>query len=364
VATGANSAIFIGFLRRTQATASHVIIDRTIAFGPNVGSMGAMRSAASGKPAFEIEASMNFSFVKGFHLPRRSAVEVSRSTAAWIASFTNAVTACDTVRDVDRWMKYAFDGRATVYSHAMDAEYIRTHIGGAWHRLFDGGHDLIGAWRAVRGAVPNDTVVNELQAYIRELWKDLVTPNGLPLFTWDHATYKSFQAALTHALHVNHAWVNDLVSYTATDLGGGIAALAALLLNLKATDPHRYYDVCGSIGVSAVIAANPIVMAIAIISLLRAAQQEQKPARPWARFRRSAAFARGIIAAGLTILVMGAIGGAIGVVAGLVVSIAVRIVLKWSEEKLRERLSRISTVVLLLECSSAGALMAPTPSES
>jgi hypothetical protein len=38
---------------------------------------------------------------------------------------------------------------ATLASKAMDAEYLRTHIGGSWHRLYDGGHSLAGSWKAV-----------------------------------------------------------------------------------------------------------------------------------------------------------------------------------------------------------------------
>src|SRR5215211_3805548 len=44
---------------------------------------------------------------------------------------------------------------ATVASKAMDAEYLRTHIGGGWHRLYDGGHSLAGSWKAVSSSLPD-----------------------------------------------------------------------------------------------------------------------------------------------------------------------------------------------------------------
>src|SRR5260370_40800053 len=45
--------------------------------------------------------------------------------------------------------------RATLASKAMDAEYIRTHIGGGWHRLYDSGHSLAGSWKAVSSSLPD-----------------------------------------------------------------------------------------------------------------------------------------------------------------------------------------------------------------
>ena len=42
---------------------------------------------------------------------------------------------------------------ASIGRKAMDAEYLRTHIGGGWHRLYDGGHSLVGSWKAVSEAL-------------------------------------------------------------------------------------------------------------------------------------------------------------------------------------------------------------------
>ena len=52
-------------------------------------------------------------------------------------------------------------GSPTIYDKAMDAEFIATHIGGAQHRLFDGGHTIIGAFRAGHAASPDDSIIQE-----------------------------------------------------------------------------------------------------------------------------------------------------------------------------------------------------------
>ena len=51
-----------------------------------------------------------------------------------------------------RWSKAWSRGPATIYDKAMDAEYLTTYIGGGNHRIFDGGHTILGAIKAVRDA--------------------------------------------------------------------------------------------------------------------------------------------------------------------------------------------------------------------
>ncbi len=79
--------------------------------------------------------------------------------------------------------------RAAAYDKAMDAEYLRTAIGGGNRRMFDGGHDLAGAWEAVRNTSPDDTFIEEALGYVEALFKDLTAPKGLPIASWDKSAY-------------------------------------------------------------------------------------------------------------------------------------------------------------------------------
>ena len=45
--------------------------------------------------------------------------------------------------DLLKWSKDVVNGIDGLYDKAMDAEYLKTNIGGGNHRLFDGGHDPI-----------------------------------------------------------------------------------------------------------------------------------------------------------------------------------------------------------------------------
>lgn len=177
------------------------------------------------------------------------------------SDYANAVLGTVWSAKADQWLRDWVDAKATAASRAMDAEYLRTHIGGGWHRLFDGGHDLWGAFKATASVAPDDSLVQQLGTWANELWKDLATPNGLPVMTWDKPTFDAVNAALQEHLGVSSAWVHDMATFTATELGGAVAALGAMLIASRSTDPQRYLEMCGSLGLTAAVAANPLLAA-------------------------------------------------------------------------------------------------------
>ena len=74
-----------------------------------------------------------------------------------------------------------------VYDRAMDAKYIADHLGGSYHRLFDGGHDVIGAWK-LTGSV-SENKLEHLLGWTKGLWNDVITPRNLPYVTISQETY-------------------------------------------------------------------------------------------------------------------------------------------------------------------------------
>ena len=64
-------------------------------------------------------------------------------------------------REINDLVQNVVKGSPTIYDKAMDAEFIATHIGGGQHRLFDGGHTIIGAFRAGQAASPDDSIIQE-----------------------------------------------------------------------------------------------------------------------------------------------------------------------------------------------------------
>ena len=90
--------------------------------------------------------------------------------------------------ELSRWLTTHLSHQAaTLGSKAMDSEYLRTHIGGGWHRLYDGGHTLVGSWEAAHRALPDLNALDFLGTWANEYWKDFITTRGMPIVILDHA---------------------------------------------------------------------------------------------------------------------------------------------------------------------------------
>lgn len=202
----------------------------------------------------------------------RRAKTAGRVTTEQVSQWFNTVLATDFVTQMDGRMRRAFTSKATIYDQAMDAKYHKDHIGGGDHRLFDDGHDLFGAWQAVSNANPDDTLLHEVGAYFTALWKDLVTPHGLPLMTFDHDHFQQVAQSLHDSLGVSTDWLKDMASYTATELIGASTGTLAVVLNWNADDVTRFSSLIGSFGLSSVVGGNPFLLLLAVIALARAYQ--------------------------------------------------------------------------------------------
>lgn len=97
------------------------------------------------------------------------AVSRAANTTAAGASRTletaQALLSSDISGAVNKLVSAAVNGPASIYDKAMDANYLnellRPELGGGYHRLFDGGHTIAGAAKAVRQASPDDTIIEE-----------------------------------------------------------------------------------------------------------------------------------------------------------------------------------------------------------
>ncbi len=197
----------------------------------------------------------------------------SNGTANWdqVAGWFNAALGTDLALQLDRWMRDSFaTGKATVYDKAMDAAHI-ANPSGPFHRLWDGGHSLTDAWRAVQNATPDDTFTQEVAGYMSAIWKDVITPMGLPIMTIDRDWFNATAASLRDHAITKHD-LADAISYTGSELAGAALGAVALLLNWEKPDIERAAGLAGSLGVSTICAANPVLGIVAVVCLARAIQ--------------------------------------------------------------------------------------------
>ena len=190
--------------------------------------------------------------------------EKAGAAAGHVRDQAGALLAFLHTRDLLKWSESITEGPGTLYDKAMDAEYLRSHIGGGDHRLFDGGHDLAGAWQSVQEASSTDSLTQEVMGYVTGLWKDLTTIKGLPVTTVDKGGFDAWADRLSTIPGVNREWLVDLLSFDAFEvLSAGLGAVGALFF-LSRDDQEGLARVLGSMGIVAIIGANPLLGLVVI----------------------------------------------------------------------------------------------------
>jgi hypothetical protein len=195
-------------------------------------------------------------------------LETSKKATGYVADRAGELSSFLAQKELLSWTEEVFKSTASVYDKAMDAEYLRNHIAGGRHRLFDQGHDLVNAWEKVRDASDEDTFLQEVVECSHALWKDFVTPMGLPFATLDQQNFDEWAHAIIDTIPgISKDYIYDLCSFDGMEvMSTGFGAVGAILC-LKKEDKKRLSGVITAMGVQSVVAANPI-MAIVVLSLV------------------------------------------------------------------------------------------------
>ena len=208
-------------------------------------------------------------------------------------------------RAINAWLQDLVRGRATIYDKAMDSVFHETGVGGGYHRLFDGGHTLLGAFQAVRDASPDDNIFQEAAGLLQALARDATTPRGLPLVTWNEETFDNLANNLDN-FGISRAWLNDLVSYDVVELVAGSIGILAVALNWNNDDVEEFSNIVGSIGLAAVVSANPFMLIVTVVALAKAFHSARKSG-DWKEF--SDGLTKGGICTGAVLLTTSLVSG-------------------------------------------------------
>ena len=180
---------------------------------------------------------------------------------------------------LDRWMRSIYDGPATKFDKAMDYTYNTLKQHGGDHRLFDGGHSPVDAWKAISKHVPDVEGIAKVEGYIKALWKDMATPKGIPIVTWDKNSFDSVAEFLQKNVGISKTWTKDIVSFTSTELIGATLGGLSIFLQWNQEDLSLMSETVGSLGLSAVAGANPLLVIVCIIGVARCYQKTRKENR-------------------------------------------------------------------------------------
>lgn len=168
--------------------------------------------------------------------------------------------------DLLGWSKNLTNGMETIYDKAMDAEYIKTHIGGAYHRLFDGGHSPINAWEKVKNASDTDILSQEVIGYATALWKDATTKMGMPFTTIDKAQFDKAAEAISNLTGIKKEWLVDVASYDVFEILSTSLGVLGAIFFLKKSDKKKLSEILGAMGILSILSAN-VFMGVTVITL-------------------------------------------------------------------------------------------------
>ena len=150
---------------------------------------------------------------------------------------------------------------ASIYDKAMDMEYLKTHIGGGNHRIFDGGHTISGAWEKVASASTDDSFSQEVIGYVSGMWKDVTTTKGIPFFTIDTESYSQYSNWVKDNIPLaDKEWAYDLLNYDALEVLSVCITSASLLFAFKDNDIEKLSEILGRMSIISVASANPLMM--------------------------------------------------------------------------------------------------------
>jgi hypothetical protein len=194
---------------------------------------------------------------------RKASESVSNSVAGGLSATASVAGAAYTAAldwknnsEFSNWLtNHLSNQHATLVSKAMDAEYLRTHIGGGWHRLYDGGHSLTGSWKAVSSSLPDLGALDQLGIWANEYWKDLITTRGMPILILDHADQVS-------------KYFKHLDSVNVAELIGGELCGVSIYCNWN--DPAKLVASATATGGSGIVYANVVAPLVGLIALGRA----------------------------------------------------------------------------------------------
>ena len=236
----------------------------------------------------------------------KAVADTSKSIASGATAQAGTLMAFLSTRELLKWSESVTESTASIYDKALDAEYLRTHIGGGDHRLFDGGHDLLSAWGRVRDASDSDTFAQEVIAYASATWKDVTTTKGIPFATVDKDSFGTWVDKLSSIPGVNREYLYDLLSFDVFEvLSTGLGAVG-ILLCLSKDDQRKLSEILGAMGITAIISANPLMglMVVAVTGYSYFKKKKKLEGKALAKGAAVAGVSAGLFAVlGLPILV-------------------------------------------------------------
>ncbi|MCI0454758.1 MAG: hypothetical protein L0Y68_07165 [Candidatus Dadabacteria bacterium] len=216
-----------------------------------------------------------------------------------------------------------FNHNFDAYDKAIDAAYnAGTGGSSALHHLLDGQHSIWGALEAVKDEFPDDTFLQELIQAIEHLIRDLCSISGInPLFSMTRDTFEAISSVVA-PLGISKIYLADALTINGVEVLGATMLIPAMLLGRKSLNTVRTPELIGSLIVSSIASANPLLLAAAGYAMYKCCKKRDEIS--WRQLCISAG--KGALVTGIVTTVTSPIGGPvwIGLAASMATAIAVR----------------------------------------
>ena len=169
----------------------------------------------------------------------------------------------------DKLFKFLEGTSPHQYSQIMDEVYNKTHIGGGFHRTFDGSHTMKGSYDAIKDSVGSVDPIQYVEAHFREL----VTPEGIPLLTLDKQQHEAMSNDISETLGGEitpgeiRAYHRDINSFNAGELCAAGLGAVFIVAALRSGDPKAISRVTAANLCLGIATANPIMLLLGVGSL-------------------------------------------------------------------------------------------------
>lgn len=164
-------------------------------------------------------------------------------------------------------VKATLGSKPTLFDKALDQKFIENGIGGKFHRLFDGGHDVFGAWGRVAETQTASSNTETFFGYVSVLIKDFVTPMGLPFITVSKEAFEKISSVMS-SVGISKTYLYSFLTLNAAKLTTSIFSSLILFRSYKKKDYGVVSENLGAMSTGALLGANPILLSVSIISIV------------------------------------------------------------------------------------------------
>jgi hypothetical protein len=216
-----------------------------------------------------------------------------------------------------------FNHNFDAYDTAIDAAYnAGTGGSSAFHHLLDGQHSVWGALKALKDVSSDDSFFEELIQSIEHLIRDLCSVSGInPLFSMTRDTFDAISLVVA-PLGISKIDLADSLTINSVEVIGATMGIAAMLLGSKSLNSVKVPELIGSLVVSSIASANPLLLSAAGYAMYKCCKKRDEIS--WTQLCISAG--KGALVTGIVTAVTSPIGGPvwIGLAASMATAIAVR----------------------------------------